>query len=56
MKAMPLSQFYIGRVRRRGLVLGYGGVSLPEIEEGVTLLAPIVRELLDTRSLASASD
>jgi GntR family transcriptional regulator/MocR family aminotransferase len=56
LKAMPLSSFYIGRVRRRGLVLGYGGVSLPEIEAGVTLLAPIVRELLESKSLATASD
>ena len=55
-KAMPLSQFYLGRPRRRGLVLGYGGVSLPEIEEGVARLVPIVREHLDAKRVARASD
>jgi GntR family transcriptional regulator/MocR family aminotransferase len=56
LRVMPLSTFYLGRPRRRGIVLGYGGVGVPEIEEGVSRLVPIVREQLDARSVARASD
>src|SRR5262249_48247283 len=55
-KALPLSSFYPGRPRRRGLVFGYGGVSVAEIEEGVARLAPIVREYLEPKTAARASE
>ena len=36
--ATPLSECYIGRARRTGLVLGYGGFSAEEIRAGVRRL------------------
>jgi GntR family transcriptional regulator/MocR family aminotransferase len=37
--ARPLSQCYRGGTQRGGLILGYGGVDAPAIEEGVRRLA-----------------
>jgi len=37
-RALPLSECYDGRPRRRGLVLGYGGVRPAEMETAVSLL------------------
>jgi len=40
--AMPLSACYLGEVRRPGLVLGFGGTSVPEIVEGVRRLRGVI--------------
>jgi GntR family transcriptional regulator/MocR family aminotransferase len=40
--APPLSESYLGPNPRQGLVLGYGGTGLPEIEAGVAHLARVV--------------
>jgi GntR family transcriptional regulator/MocR family aminotransferase len=44
--AMPLSACYLGEPSRSGLVLGYGGTGLPEIQDGVRRLAGLLREKL----------
>ena len=38
----PLSESYLGAGARQGLILGYGGTSLPEIEAGVEHLARVI--------------
>jgi GntR family transcriptional regulator/MocR family aminotransferase len=43
-RAFPLSELYMGRARRQGLVLGYGAFGVAEIDVGVRKL----REILDT--------
>jgi GntR family transcriptional regulator/MocR family aminotransferase len=40
--AMPLSTCYLGEPARYGLVLGYGGTSVPEIREGVRRLGGVL--------------
>ena len=40
--APPLSEAYLGGAARQGLILGYGGTSLPEIEGGVERLARVI--------------
>lgn len=47
---MPLSWCYAGRSRRQGLVLGYGGSTVPEIRAGVRRLNDVVRSLRRARS------
>jgi GntR family transcriptional regulator/MocR family aminotransferase len=44
-RTFPLSECYLGRARRQGLVLGYGGYDIPEIADGVRRL----RAVLDSR-------
>ena len=39
----PLSDCYLGRAKRQGLILGYGGVSVREIRAGVTRLRRVLR-------------
>lgn len=41
--AMPLSACAFGEVSPRGLVLGYGGISVPEIREGVRRLSGVLK-------------
>ena len=36
---LPLSAYYIGRPRRQGLLIGYAGVSEPDIRAGIDRLA-----------------
>jgi GntR family transcriptional regulator/MocR family aminotransferase len=40
--AMPLSSCYLGKPRRRGFVLGFGGTDVPEIREGVRRLREVL--------------
>ncbi len=40
--AAPMSDCYLGRARRQGLILGYGGVSIPEIRAGVGRLRRVI--------------
>jgi GntR family transcriptional regulator/MocR family aminotransferase len=47
---VPLSWCYTGRGSRQGLVLGYGGTSVPEIHAGVRRLAEVIRTVRDGRS------
>jgi GntR family transcriptional regulator / MocR family aminotransferase len=42
-RGFPLSACYLGRAPRQGLVLGYGGFGIGEIEEGVRKLGQIIR-------------
>jgi GntR family transcriptional regulator/MocR family aminotransferase len=44
-RALPLSECYAGRPRRRGLVLGYGGVGETEIATGVSLLRRAIEDV-----------
>ena len=39
LRAMPLSETWLGRARRQGLVLGYGGVPARQAREAVRVLA-----------------
>jgi GntR family transcriptional regulator/MocR family aminotransferase len=39
---MPLSHCYVGKARRQGLVLGFGGTSVPEISNGVRRLRTVL--------------
>ena len=50
----PLSESYLGRPSRQGLMLGYGGTTIDEIRAGVARLRGIVRgsRVSDRRSLA----
>ena len=41
--AAPLSDCYLGKVRRQGLLLGFGGISVEEIEVGVRRLRNAIR-------------
>jgi GntR family transcriptional regulator/MocR family aminotransferase len=41
-RAFPLSECYLGRARRQGLVLGYGGTGVAEIVDGVRRLRIIL--------------
>jgi len=43
--AIPLSSCYLKRPSRGGLVLGYGGANSNQIEDGVRILAKIIREV-----------
>jgi len=43
--AMPLSSCYLGRARRHGLVLGYGGVDAAEIPAAVARLASVLASM-----------
>ncbi|HEY1251233.1 MAG TPA: PLP-dependent aminotransferase family protein [Thermoanaerobaculia bacterium] len=47
----PLSERYIGRATRQGLLLGYGGTNVAEIDDGVRRL----REVLEWRPSAAAA-
>ncbi|MGH9367839.1 MAG: PLP-dependent aminotransferase family protein [Thermoanaerobaculia bacterium] len=38
----PLSEFYLGAATRQGLVLGYGGSNVEEIEAGVARLRDVI--------------
>jgi GntR family transcriptional regulator / MocR family aminotransferase len=40
--AMPLSACHLGEAARPGLVLGYGGIGVPEIREGVRRLGRVI--------------
>lgn len=40
--AMPLSSCYLGEPARPGLVLGFGGTSIPDIEDGVQRLRALL--------------
>ena len=40
--AAPLSDCYLGKARRQGLILGYGGVSVPKIRAGVGRLRRVI--------------
>ena len=40
--AMPLSPCYFGKALRQGLVLGFGGTSIPEIRDGVRRLRGVL--------------
>jgi GntR family transcriptional regulator/MocR family aminotransferase len=51
--AAPLSACYLGNVRREGLLLGYGGIRVEEIEIGVRRLRNAVREEVGTLRRAS---
>lgn len=42
---MPLSWCYAGRGLKQGLVLGYGGTTMPEISAGVRRLAEVIRSI-----------
>ena len=42
---MPLSWCYAGRGARQGLVLGYGGPTVPEIRAGVRKLADVIKSV-----------
>jgi len=42
---IPLSSCYLKRLSRGGLVLGYGGANTNQIEDGVQILAKIIREV-----------
>jgi GntR family transcriptional regulator/MocR family aminotransferase len=42
LRVMPLSSCYLGRPTRQGVVLGYGGTSLPDIAEGVRSLRRVL--------------
>jgi GntR family transcriptional regulator/MocR family aminotransferase len=42
--AMPLSACHLDEPDRPGLVLGYGGIGIPEIQEGVRRLGRILKE------------
>lgn len=37
-----LDPFYLGKPHRHGLLLGYGGLTLAEISQGVTILADVL--------------
>jgi GntR family transcriptional regulator/MocR family aminotransferase len=39
---LPLSGFYRGEVRRRGLILGFGGTDLKQIRDGMAVLKKIL--------------
>jgi len=52
--AQPLSALFVGRTRRPGLFLGYGGVPERDIDDGVARLAGVVRAHLPARSVARA--
>ncbi len=39
----PLSEAYVGRARRQGLILGYGGTDVAQIEQGVDRLRDVLR-------------
>ena len=54
-RALPLSECYVGRARRRGLVLGYGGVGVAEIENGVARLSEAIRPFLEPEGRAHES-
>jgi GntR family transcriptional regulator/MocR family aminotransferase len=43
--AIPLSSCYLKRPSRGGLVLGYGGTSKEQIEDGIRKLAKILRNV-----------
>jgi GntR family transcriptional regulator/MocR family aminotransferase len=43
LRVAPLSECYLGKADRQGLILGYGGTSVEEIELGVRKLRNIVR-------------
>ncbi|HEF4760158.1 TPA: PLP-dependent aminotransferase family protein [Pseudomonas putida] len=48
----PLSPLFIGTAageRPAGLILGYAGLTTQEIDEGVRILAEVIRELVDQR-------
>jgi GntR family transcriptional regulator/MocR family aminotransferase len=47
---MPLSWCYAGKSLRQGLVLGYGGSTVPEIRAGVRRLSDVVRSLRAERA------
>jgi GntR family transcriptional regulator / MocR family aminotransferase len=42
--AMPLSSCYLGPEARRGLVLGFGGFTEPEIREGARKLRSVIEQ------------
>jgi hypothetical protein len=44
--AIPLSSCYLKRPSRGGLVLGYGGTSKEQIEDGIRKLAKILRDVV----------
>ena len=39
-----ITDYYVGTPDRNGLLLGYGGLALDEIERGTTILRDIIRE------------
>ena len=41
----PLAPFYVGPAQVNGLLLGYGGLSLEQIEAGGRILAEVLREM-----------
>jgi GntR family transcriptional regulator/MocR family aminotransferase len=43
LRVAPLSQSYLGETARQGLILGYGGTSVEEIEVGVRRLRDVIR-------------
>ena len=43
LRVAPLSESYLGKPNRQGLILGYGGTSVEEIEIGVRKLSNLVR-------------
>jgi GntR family transcriptional regulator/MocR family aminotransferase len=49
---MPLSWCYEGRPLKQGLVLGYGGSTVPEIRAGVRRLSEVVASLRSSRTRA----
>jgi GntR family transcriptional regulator/MocR family aminotransferase len=54
-RALPLSECYVGKPRRRGLVLGYGGVGASEIETAMRRLGEAARPFLDARKRSGAA-
>jgi GntR family transcriptional regulator/MocR family aminotransferase len=47
---MPLSWCYVGRSQKQGLVLGYGGSTVPEIRAGVRRLNEVIQSARSGRS------
>ena len=55
LRIAPLSECYLGEIRRHGLILGYGGASVEEIEAGVRRLGGVVRSCSGHRLQSSDS-
>ena len=55
LRIAPLSECYLGEARRHGLILGYGGTSVEEIEAGVRTLRGVVRSCSGRRPQSSGS-
>jgi len=50
----PLSEAYLGKAARQGLILGYGGSTVEEIKAGIRRLRNVVRSCSIPRRLVTA--